>query len=433
MQLPIADKVPEQMRGAFDARWQRVADCIALRQPDRMPVSLIGGFWFARYGGVSCRRLMYDHALANQLGERAVLEFDPDIGGGPGPSVAWGPLLEAMDFRQLEWPGHGAPENSSYQYRDREYMRVEEYDDFILDPTGFLLGTYLPRVAGAYEGLQPLAGIAGNCYLGLAGSAYLFQLPGVVSAFERLRAAGAEAARMFGMNAAFTQRLAQLGYPPLAGGSTQAPYDVLADYMRGAKNMMTDLYRRPEKVHAALEKLGALILRRTLAVMRTAPSPVVLIPIHWAPDNFMSPKQFATFYWPTFRRLLLALIEHGLVPMPLWESDCTRRLEVIRDVPPGRCIYWFEGTDMVRAFEVLGDRVALHGNLGASLMTTGTPQQVDAAVRHLAENVFHKGGRLILSACSPIPDETPVENVRAMFQAARRYGVAAGADVAAAG
>jgi hypothetical protein len=42
--------------------------------------------------------------------------------------------------------------------------------------------------------------------------------------------------------------------------------------------------------------------------------------------------------------------------------------------------------------------------------------------RRLAENVFRKGGRQILSACSPIPDETPVENVRAMFAAARRYG-----------
>jgi uroporphyrinogen-III decarboxylase len=43
-------------------------------------------------------------------------------------------------------------------------------------------------------------------------------------------------------------------------------------------------------------------------------------------------------------------------------------------------------------------------------------------VRRLAEDVFHKGGKLILSTCSPIPDETPVENVRAMFRAARIYG-----------
>ena len=420
--LRVAEGLPPDVRAAFDLRWQRVADCIALRTPDRMPASLIAGFWYARYGGISCRQLMYDHELANAISERALLEFDPDMGGGAGPSVAWGPLLDAIDFRQLEWPGHGVGENASYQYLDREYMLASEYDEFIFDPTGFLFEKYLPRVAGAYEGLQPLGSIAGNCYLGLAAAACLFQLPDVTAALERLRLAGAAAGRMIASNAAFARRAAALGYPPVAGGTAQAPYDVLADYMRGAKNMMTDLYRRPDKVLAALDKLGVLMLKRTLAAVRPGSSPIIIIPIHWAPDNFMSPKQFATFYWPSFRKLMLALIDHGLVPMPLWESDCTRRLETIADVPAGKCIYWFEGTDMVRAFEVLGDRVALHGGLGASLLTTGTPDQVDTAVRHLAENVFHRGGKLILAACSPIPDETPVENVRAMFDAARKYG-----------
>ena len=107
--------------------------------------------------------------------------------------------------------------------------------------------------------------------------------------------------------------------------------------------------------------------------------------------------------------------------MPLWESDCTKRLEIIKDVPPGKCIYWFERTDMVKAFEVLGDVVALRGNLSPSLMTTGQPHEVDAAVKHLADNVFHKGGKLILDAAFGIPDETPVENARAMYAAARKY------------
>jgi len=67
------------------------------------------------------------------------------------------------------------------------------------------------------------------------------------------------------------------------------------------------------------------------------------------------------------------------------------------------------------------DVVALRGNLSPSLMTTGKPAQVDSAVRHLAENVFAKGGRLMLDCAFGIPDETPVENVRAMFDAARKY------------
>jgi uroporphyrinogen-III decarboxylase len=135
----------------------------------------------------------------------------------------------------------------------------------------------------------------------------------------------------------------------------------------------------------------------------------------------MSDQQFRTFWWPPFRTMMLGMIEAGLIPMPLWEADCTKRLEIIRDIPAGKCIYWFERTDMVKAYEVLGDVVALRGNLAASLMTTGKPEDVDAAVRRLAEQVFHKGGKLILDASFGIPDETPVENVRAMFTAARKY------------
>lgn len=135
----------------------------------------------------------------------------------------------------------------------------------------------------------------------------------------------------------------------------------------------------------------------------------------------MSDAHFKTFWWPSFRKFMINLIEAGITPMPWWEADCTRRLEVIGDIPPGKCIYWFERTDMVRAFEVLGDVVALRGNIPASIMTTGDPAAVDAAVRHLADNVFHKGGKLILDGANGISDETPVENVRAMFAAARKY------------
>jgi uroporphyrinogen-III decarboxylase len=65
--------------------------------------------------------------------------------------------------------------------------------------------------------------------------------------------------------------------------------------------------------------------------------------------------------------------------------------------------------------------VALRGNLSASLLTTGQPAEVDAAVKHLVDNVWNKGGKLILDGAFGMPDETPVANVRAMFDAARKY------------
>ena len=134
----------------------------------------------------------------------------------------------------------------------------------------------------------------------------------------------------------------------------------------------------------------------------------------------MSLAQFRTVYWPPFRKVLLALIDAGPTPVPLWEGDCASRLETIADIPRGKAVYWFERTDLVRAKEVLGDVVCLRGNVPSSMLTTGTPEQVDAYYRMLIEKVGRNGG-LILDGAIGIPDESRPENVRAMYESVRRY------------
>ncbi|MCK0506120.1 uroporphyrinogen decarboxylase family protein [Aromatoleum anaerobium] len=406
---------------AFDTRWQRIIDCVALKQPDRMPVAFYSTFWLARYAGITCRELMYDYEKTREIGERAVLEFDPDVVSPLLLTATAGPSLEAIGFKQLQWPGHGVGDDQPFQYLDREYMKADEYEDFIFDPTGYYLHTYLPRVASAFEGFEDLPYLPGLYYFRLLGGIRPFAKPRVREALEKVIRAAEEAERFAQHHIAFTDRLATLGYPSTNGTTGIAPYDFIADYFRGATGMMKDLYRKKDQLLALLDKVAVFLLKQIVSAARASGNPIVFIPVHWAPDAFMSPKQFETFWWPSFRRLLIGLIDAGLIPMPLWEADCTKRLEIIKDVPPGKCIYWFERTDMVKAFEVLGDVVALRGNLSPSMMTTGTPAEVDAAVRHLAENVFHKGGKLILDCAFGLPDEAPVDNVRAMFAAARKY------------
>lgn len=410
-----------QAKAAYDARWQRIMDCVALRQPDRMPVSLFATFWLAKYGGMTNRQLMYDYDKVKELGERAILEFEPDIHSPMVLQIAVGPSLEAAEFKQLRWPGHGVGDTQPYQYLDREYMTAQEYDEFLEDPTGFYLSKYLPRVAGVFEGLDQIPYLPGLHYFRLLSGMIPFVNPRVLASMQKVIKAAEEVKRLNDYQLEFATRMKMLGFPASYASTSIAPYDLIGDYFRGATGMMKDLYRNKDKLLQLLDKAVGFILRQTLISARQWGHPIIFIPTHWAPDAFMSGQQFATFWWPSFRKLLLGLIDAGLIPMPLWEADCSKRLEVIRDVPPGKCIYWFERTDMVKAFEVLGDVVALRGNISPSLLTTGTPAEVDAAVRHLAENVFHKGGKLILDAAFGLPDETPVENVRAMFAAARKY------------
>ncbi len=415
------DSASPAAQAAFSERWQRILDCVALKQPARMPVVLYATFWLARYGGISKKALMFDYDRVDDIVERVVLEFEPDAVSTLFAGSASGRILEALDYKQLLWPGHGVADDQPYQYLDREYVEAAELADFVRDPTGFYLRTYLPRIFGAFEGFEQFPQFPGAFYFRTLTAVRPFANPSLRAALQRVMDAADVVDEFAVRSGRSNRRLAELGFPLIHGSSSGAPYDALADYFRGATGMMKDLYRNRELLHRAIDAMREHMVRATVANAKASGNPIVFLPIHWAPDAFMSERQFREFWWPSFRQMMVELIDAGLVPMPLWESDCTKRLEIIRDIPPGKCIYWFERTDMVKAHEVLGDVVALRGNLSPSLMTTGTPDEVDAAVRRLVDEVWNRGGCLMLDTAFGIPDETPVENVRAMFAAARKY------------
>ena len=146
------------------------------------------------------------------------------------------------------------------------------------------------------------------------------------------------------------------------------------------------------------------------------------MPLHKGSHSFMSLEQFKTFYWPTLRKLILGLIDGGLTPCVFFEGDYNSRLEIIGDIPRGKAIYWFERADIFRAKEILGDTVCIKGNVPSSLLCTGTPQDVIEYCRKLID-VVGKGGGFIMDGDIGIADEARVENVRAMVDFTREYGV----------
>jgi len=94
-----------EAKAAYDARWRRVMDCVALKQPDRMPVAMWPTFWLAKYGGISYRELMYDYDKAKEIAERAVLEFEPDVHSPMVLMTASGRSLERPRFQAVAMAG----------------------------------------------------------------------------------------------------------------------------------------------------------------------------------------------------------------------------------------------------------------------------------------------------------------------------------------
>ena len=154
---------------------------------------------------------------------------------------------------------------------------------------------------------------------------------------------------------------------------------------------------------------------------RMSGNPRVFIPLHKGSEGFMSLEQFKRFYWPTFRELLIALVNEGLTPIAFDEGRYLSRLEIIKDVPPGKIVYFFEDTDMAKAKEVLRNRVCIMGNIPASLLVTGTPDQVKAYCKNLIDTAG-KGGGFIMSQGSS-PENLRLENLKTMVDFTKEYGV----------
>ncbi|MFH1043732.1 MAG: uroporphyrinogen decarboxylase family protein [Pseudomonadota bacterium] len=410
-----------QAQKLYAERERRFSDVVALRQPDRVPISYTSGFWHARYAGISNRTAMYDYEALAAAAMRAIRDLQPDSVNPPFSSTALGPTLEMLGYKGYQWPGQSLPDDRPYQYLDKEYMRADEYDAFMEDPSWFVFTRILPRTTTAFEPLAKLPQLAARTSVRAPFFSRYFGDPEVAEAMVRIAAAGREALKMLERANAFQRELIELGFPIDRDAQCYAPYDFFGDFLRGSKGIMLDLFRHKDKLLEAMERLIPIMLRDVVTTAAGGPSKRVFIALHWGLDGFMSPEQFKTFYWPQLRKVLMALIDKGFVPLVFWEGRCDSRFETIADIPKGSCIYWFERSDLFRAKAVLGDVVCLRGNVPASMLIGGTPGEVRDYCRKLIE-VVGKGGGFILDASSAIPQEARTENVFAMYQATREFG-----------
>lgn len=402
----------------YNERWQRIEDAVALRETDRVPFVYFSTFWATKLGGITYEEAMYDVDKYIEVTKQAIDMLQPDAFSAL--LFAFGRTLEGLNFNPMQWPGHGTDVNATFQYLDQEFMSADEYDDYLFDPTGFYLKKYLPRLAGAYEVFEKFPDYPANAEWDLIAAVSGFADPDLQQGMKRLFEVGEKTAHTLQRLDALIKDMKQAGLPLLAGGFAKAPYDLFADFLRGSKGCMMDMFRNKDKLLEAMAKARVLLTRNVEASTKHFGCNHVFMPLHWGLDGFMSPDHFKTFYWPELRNTIMQLIEKDLVPCLLWEGNCTTRLEVIADIPPGKAVYWFEGTDMFKAKEVLGDIVCLRGNVPASILVTGTPADVDDYCRKLIQKVG-KGGGFILDGAIGIPDEAKIENVVAMAESVKKY------------
>ncbi len=400
---------------------KRIMDAIRMRIPDRVPVVCSLGYFVAKYTGIPHSAAYYDFPAWLAAYKKTIPDFPADLvfvqGFTPGTA------LEILKPHQLRWPGFNLDEHSSQQSIEVENMKADEYDAFLQDPSDYKLRVNFSRAADDLAGLAELPrlselgwGSGGAQQLALALSS-----PHVARAVSILQKTGRELRRYQKRQAQFARMLLDMGVPQYTQYAAMPPYDLMSFGIRGMSGLMADMFRQPDKVLAACDK----ILQMTLD--RPAPRPNqfgnirVFMTVTRGSDDFLSKKQFDRYYWPTFSKLVHSLVGNGMTPCIFFEGNCDSRMEYLLDFPKGSILVHVDRTDIYRAKDILRDHLCIQGNVPSTLLQTGTVQEVKDYCKKLIDYVG-KGGGFILSPRSSTESVKP-DNLKAMIEFTREYGV----------
>ena len=413
-----------EVKQAYQQRVQMIKDATYLKKPTRVPVIPWLGIYPAEYAGITAEEAMYDYDKLGMAWKKYNADFLPD---GLGSASLMGPakVFEILDYKVYHWPGHGTPPTTSYQCIEGEYMKADEYDLLINDPSGYFMRFYLPRCFGALGPWQMLGPFTDIVELPFVGLGFIpVGIPPVQQAFKTFLEAGQAIMEWISAVGPIDgASVANLGLPSVIGSFAKAPFDVIGDTMRGTRAIMLDMYRRPEKLIEAMERIVPLQVEMGVRFATASDTPMVFMPLHKGADGFMSNKDFEKFYWPTLKAVILGLIEEGIVPYLFVEGGYNQRLDIITDpdIPAGHTIWFFDHTDMKEVKKRLGGWACFGGNVPGSMLKAGTPQDITNYVKRLIDDVAQDGGYILANGA--VLDDTNPENLHAMIDTCKEYGV----------
>ncbi len=437
----IERKNGKSLSELYREKEQRMVDASQLKIPDRIPVTFQTTVFACRYVGIPISSMYYDHNAYRMASLLTSLEFDADTGGA-GMFSDSGTILGLLDAKNAAWPGGTLPPDTPYQFIEGEYMKQDEYDLFLSDPSDFVLRYYLPRVYGLLAPLPKLPSfkdmIGG---MGIQLIASLLTSPEFREIGKVLIKVSEEQEKQRKELAEFTSEMMELGFPPeyvggegMGGTATRgagggggvgfggAPFDTISDFLRGMKGAMMDMYRCPDKLLAACDMLFDWRQKKAVPFPPDAYGNPrrVFMALHRGSDGFMSVKDFEKFYWPTLKKAILATVDLGCIVAPFFEGVWNQRLEYLLDFPKGKVVFHCELTDVFRAKKIIGNRMCIQGGVPPTILQAGTPQEVEDYTKKVIDEVG-KGGGLIIRPGSASDYARP-ENIRAMVETVKKYG-----------
>jgi uroporphyrinogen-III decarboxylase len=370
----------------YRERFTRIRRTIDLEPVDRIPFVFMGTAFAPRYMGVSMAEFCADPDLRVDVTLAAMDRLGGDFDGiNALPAGRITATLSGAWLSRVAVPGRDLPNDSLWQVAEAEVMTVDDYDTIIEKGWLAFLGSYMSRVIDVVELQENFAWMAAR-------------LPGVA---ERFRHAG---------------------YVPISGGATTIPFECLCGG-RSMQEFYLDLYRIPDKVKAALDTIQPELIQIGVNGARLSSVPASWVGGWRSASSMLSPKMWNEFVFPYYLEMVTQLADNDIVSVLHFDHDWTRDLPRLRELPARKCILNLDGwTDIRKAKQILGDHMAIMGDVPAPLLSTGTPDDVHRYVRELVRDVGPTG--LILCPGCDAPIDAKPENMEAFVAASLEFGKA---------
>jgi uroporphyrinogen-III decarboxylase len=393
------------MEQRYAERLKRYVTAMRNEKPDRVPIRPFVAEFTAKYAGYTIQEVTQDYQKAFAAARKCAADFDWDAVVA-NMVYGWSGLTQAIGIKYYAVPGVELPPDTPFQYLeppdDGAWMRPDEYDALIADPTGYLFNVWLPRVSADVSPMGTPTSYRNN----------LSFLKGGMAMLSYFNAFGTQAALL----------RSESGTVSAISGILKAPFDIIADKLRGYRGLCMDMFRQPKKVLAACEALMPHLLHIAAGGADPQRSVPVGLWMHRGCVPFLSPEQFERFYWPTLKQIIEGLWSRGIQTLFYAEGEWNPNLKYIAQLPDLSIVYHVDRGDIFEVHRAVGHKFCLSGGIPNDLLAFGKPDDVRAYCKKVLDGVARDGG-YIMDASAIMQDDTKAENLRAMTEATREFGV----------
>ncbi|MGC8843220.1 MAG: uroporphyrinogen decarboxylase family protein, partial [bacterium] len=389
----------------YEERLARYLTAMQNEMPDRVPIRPFVAEFVAKYAGYTCQDVTHDYEKAFKATLICCRDFDWDATVANMVYV-WTGLTQAIGLKYYAVPGIDIPPDVGFQYlepsEEKAFMKADEYDQLIDDPTAFLYQVWLPRVSTEVVPLGKPVNYRNNLSFVKGGMAMLKYFYALGTQVERMRK--------------------ETGTVSAISGILKAPFDILADKLRGYIGLTMDMFNQPKKVLKACEALQPHLFNIALSTADTNKQVPIGFWMHRGCVPFVSRETFLTHYWSTLKPIIEELWRNGYQVLFYAEGNWDAHLDSFAELPERSIIYHIDKGDILKAKKKLGEKFCLSGGIPNDLLSYGTPEEVRNYCKKVIDEIGKDGG-YIMDASAIIQNDAKIENIKAMTEFTREYGV----------